>query len=200
VPFIETPMTRSLTDRLAIFKALLDLLMPRLPVRPKVADLGCGHCLFMKAAVEKGCDVTGIDARIDRVPEELRSRLRQQRVQDADLRKYDLILCLGILYHMPLLDQLDLVAKLEDRPAIMDTHCGIGPPKVILAGDEAYRGVVFREGNRPTSSFGNRESFWLIEEDLIRMLGKKHTVLKWLPEHHPGRSFYLLLPRESCRS
>jgi SAM-dependent methyltransferase len=192
--YVETPISRSLTDRLYIFRAIMGELAPRLPAKAKVVDLGCGHCLFLQAARDLGYDATGIDARIDRVPPDLRAFVHQAKVQDADLDRYDLILCLGLLYHLELEDQIRLVERFHGQPAIVDTHYGT-KTAVKTIGTKAYAGSIYHEGNQLTSSCGNRESFWPCEEDLVAILGTNHFVLKWLPEHAPGRSFYVLIPR-----
>ena len=200
MPHVETPISESLDARLAIFRAILDLIAPA-PGTAAV-DLGCGHCLFMRTAEDFGLSVTGIDARTERVPPDVmrRGRFLQMRVQDADLSCYGLILCLGILYHLMLEDQLSLIGKFRGRCAIVDTHYGAEEKVNLTCDGERYAGVIFREGNGLKSSVGNRESFWPIEPDLVRMLGAHHDVLKWMPEHHPGRSFYVMLPRQgACR-
>lgn len=185
-------MTRSLTDRIEIFNSIMRFVKPHFAAPPVAVDLGCGHCKFTELAKSHGCLVTGIDARMDRVPENV--PVLQRRVQDADLEKYNLVLCLGIFYHMELSDQLELVDKLAGKIAIVDTHYGHHQTQLVVRG-EYYWGEMYKEGNRPTSSFGNPLSFWPVEPDLVRMLGKRHDVLKWLPEHHPGRSFYVMVPR-----
>jgi hypothetical protein len=190
---VDTPMTASLEDRLRIARTLFWIARRLLPPEPRVVDLGCGHCLFLKLAIEVfGARCSGIDARPDRVPDGMPVSIG--RVQDADLSPYDLILCLGILYHMTIEDQVALVGRFEGKPAIVDTHYG-KPEEWLKVGDEVYNGSTYREGNKLTSSFGNRESFWLAEPDLVKMLSANHDVVKWLPEHHPGRSFYVMLPR-----
>jgi hypothetical protein len=190
---VETKMTASLTDRLAIFSALLRYVKPHLPSMPQVIDLGCGHCLFLKAALDAGLDAVGIDARIDRVPSLM--PVTKRTMQETDLSPYDLILCLGLFYHLTCEDQVSMVRRFKGKFAIVDTHYGIAIETEMTVDSESYRGEVYREGTGLTSSFGNRESFWPVEKDLVRMLGMNHSVLKWLPEHHPGRSFYLLLPK-----
>lgn len=184
-------MTKSLTDREQIFNSMLSLLI-KLNGSMKVIDLGCGHCLFLRAAMRAGCIGKGIDARLDRVPEDMKLFVHKEDVRNVVLTDYDLILCLGIFYHMTLKDQLTLIEKFEGKPVILDTHYCSNETRVTVDG---YTGCFFQEGTALTSSFGNPESFWPTEPELIRMVGKRHDVLKWLPEHHPGRSFYLLMPR-----
>jgi 2-polyprenyl-3-methyl-5-hydroxy-6-metoxy-1,4-benzoquinol methylase len=187
-----TQMTRSLSDRLQIFARLLEFVRPHLPPDPKVIDLGCGHCLFLKAAIDAGFDAAGIDARLDRVPAGM--PVRRQTVQETDIAPYDLILCLGIFYHLTCEDQVAMVKRFKGKIAVVDTHYGIAAEMTRAVGGETYEGEIYLEGTGLTSSFGNRESFWPVERDLIRLLAMNHSVLKWLPEHHPGRSFYLLMP------
>lgn len=194
-------MTQSLSDRLGIFKTLLKHVLMQVGPKPYTVDLGCGHCLFLKAAAEQGCNVVGVDARMDRVPQEvLESGFLEERVQDVELDEYDLILCLGVFYHMTLADQLELVDKFKGKPVILDTHyCFNERQTRVDARGEAYVGFIYKEGNSTTSAVGNKESFWPTEAELVRMVGKNHFVMKWLPEHYKGRSFFFLIPKEGIQ-
>lgn len=187
---------RLASTRLETFSQILELIRPMLPEHFKAIDLGCGHCLFMDTAADQGFDVYGLDAREERVPAKWRERVTLGRVQDADLAPYDCIFCLGIYYHLTLEDQLAMVAKFSGRPAIVDTHyCSAAPSKTLMAGGQVYAGRDYAEGTALTSSYNDPVTFWPTEPDLIRILGQNHQVMKWLPEHYPGRSFYLLIPK-----
>lgn len=183
-------------NRKQIFASVLKLALQHLPIIPRAIDLGCGHCMFMDIAAECGVRMWGVDARMDRVPDRWRPVVECGDIRKVTFEDYDLVLCLGLFYHLTLCDQLALMEKVAGKTVIVDTHyCRNGEETVMLrAGDEYFHGLMYREPGLTTSGFGNEESFWPIEPELVRMFGMRHMVLKYLPEHHPGRSFYLLTP------
>jgi hypothetical protein len=172
----------------------------------KVIDLATGAGWFARIMADLGWHVTAIDAR-DREWEPYSSvTWRHQDVRDADLRGYDLILCLGIFYHLTLEDQLVLLSKCEGTPLILDTHVALpGNGNQGAISDEVtiddshgngYTGKFLREDGALLASWQNDSSFWPTEETQERML-RKHgysSVTPYVPWWFTDRTFFTCLP------
>lgn len=177
-------------QRADILLKLLDLFQPG-----HLIDLACGTGMFAQMAARWGWQVTALDVRRRPWPDDPHVTWLEQDVRDADLAGFDLILCLGIFYHLELPDQVKLLGKCAGTPLILDTH-------VSLAGGETVDGCTghyYSEGGENTShlsSWGNPRSFWPTQESLLRMLGEHgYTVLALEPWYHgEDRTFFLCLP------
>lgn len=194
-------MTADLSDAPDIRRAidvtrlgiLRDLLAGFTPGR--CADLGCGTGLFAETAAAAGWQVTAMDARRRDWPDHPRVTWLERDVRDADLTGFDLILCLGVFYHLELPDQVKLLAKCAGTPLILDTH-------VALAGEvteDGYDGRYYTEGGNGDrlSGWNNARSFWPAEESLRRMLavhgyGSVTALEPWY--HGDDRTFFTCLP------
>lgn len=165
-----------------------------------LVDLGAGHGAFSRQAADLGWEVTAVDARTERFPDDPRPRWVQADVRTVDLEPYDLVLCLGLLYHLALDDQLDLLARAAGRPLILDTHVDAGAHEHELSGRtsprEGYTGRFYAEPYAPTSAVGNRSSFWPTPPTLYRMLREAGfaSVLTHEPWYLGDRTFFLALP------
>ena len=137
--------------------------------------------LYLDASVNAGYSVTAVDARAVRLPEELDDRIQ---FFEADVRDFeppeepDVVAILGLLYHLPLTEQSDLLERFRGRTVILDTQ--IHDPHLVtdaaaewatefVSTDDGYEGVVFPELNNPMASIGNAESFWHTEDSLLRL-------------------------------
>jgi hypothetical protein len=181
-----------------ILRSLLSLFPPG-----RLLDLACGHGLFSIAAHEMGWRVTAVDARTERMPMTPGITWLQQDVRETDVSGYDAILLLGLLYHMELDDQLDLLRRCSGTVTILDTHHSNRPTHT----EGGYAGHTFRElpegreadlAATPTAAWGNLTAFWPTQPDLVRMLHDCGfgTILALLPANTPDRTFYLCLPRQ----
>lgn len=179
--------------RHAAFRVLLGLFPPGTCV-----DLGTGHGAFAREAASLGWDVTAVDARIERFPEDKRVTWLQSDVRNVELRHFDLIMCLGLFYHLTLEDQLGLLRRASGRPLILDTHLDHGThthalSQLVTLGD--FEGRLYREPGRLTSSWGNSESFWPTLASFHKMLSENgFTVLTLEPWLMSDRTFFLALP------
>jgi 2-polyprenyl-3-methyl-5-hydroxy-6-metoxy-1,4-benzoquinol methylase len=100
-------------------------------------------------------------------------------------RKFDLVLCYGLLYHLDADGAFQLIERihqLASRAAVIDTHYSlVGEQSVELRG-ELYSGRSFREyaeGVTPAdmlnsvwSAMGNRTSFWFTKPSLLNLLNR----------------------------
>ena len=183
--------------RLTIVRKLLGTLKPG-----RLLDLGCGHGKFSLLAQELGWDVTAVDARTVRMPgtagiQWVHSDVREFVIEPG---RYDLILVLGLLYHLELGDQLDLLRKCSGTPTVVDTHAALAATHQ----EGGYDGRSFREiaaddaqalEATPTASWGNPTSFWATEDSLVRMITDCgfSFVYRLTPGHERDRTFYFCL-------
>ena len=173
--------------RLEIFDRLLRTMKPG-----RLLDLGAGHGAFAEHAAKLGWQVTAVDARTERFP-------WTEGIEwiEADLREYpigkpDVICLLGVLYHLELGDQIELLKKCAGTPTILDTHV-TGSATVTIDG---YDGWFFEEElAAATASWGNERSFWPTRVALRQMLADcgYSSVLALEPDYYPNRTFYLCL-------
>lgn len=155
-------------ERLDIFRSLLE------PMKPgRLLDLGCGHGRFSLIARDLGWQVTGVDARTDRMPGTHDIDWVQSDVRDFAVYGYDCIALLGLLYHLELPAQLDLLRRCAPTSLILDTHVAVKPD----AEDGGYKGRMFQEVAEgadlaacTTAAWGNEYSFWASPESLRQML------------------------------
>jgi len=173
-PSFDAPNEGALRTR--TFAWLLSDVVPR---GLTLLDLGAGPCVFAKHAVEAGYFVTAVDGRIERVPDNLPDSIRfeQADVRSYTVEGYDVTAILGLLYHLTLEEQADLLQRRGEGTMIVDTQ--IHDPALVTqhAGDWArqpvahngYEGVLFPEGDNPMASIGNPTSFWHAEPSLLRL-------------------------------
>lgn len=195
----------SLTNarRMMVFDAVLGMFPPG-----RLVDLGAGHGLFSKRAADAGWQVTAVDARTERFPADDRITWKQSDVRDTDLSGYDLILCLGLYYHLTLDDQIDLVRRASGTPLVIDTHLDVGvtSAKHNLSDRrvvDGYEGRLYTEVPDTTmSSWKNDLSFWPTPASFYRLLAEHgyHVVLPAEPPQLVDRRFYVALPTPSPES
>jgi len=168
----------------------------------RVVDLGAGHGLLSMRAADAGWQVTAVDARSVRFPTDERVTWVHEDMRSHDLSGYDLILCLGLFYHLTLADQLDLLTRAAGTPILIDTHVdvGIDYPDDRLAGNveqDGYRGRLYGEHlESPLASWVNEASFWPDLDSFYRMLADHGypVTLALEPWYQPDRTFFLALP------
>jgi hypothetical protein len=138
--------------------------------------------MFARLAADCGWEVTGIDARAERFPDDPRVTWLKQDVRDVDFAGFDLVCCLGLWYHLTLADQEGLAAHAAGVPLMIDTHVALDryrshtkhrPALSKLVTQGGYRGRLYSERglqDRYTASFGNLASFWPTESSLRDLL------------------------------
>jgi hypothetical protein len=98
-------------------------------------DLGAGPCLFAKRAVLKGWSVTAVDARTELLPEDLYPiTFVKSDVRGFDPSGFDTIAILGLLYHLPVDDQVLLLSRCSYARIILETqvHTPEFVPRAVL--------------------------------------------------------------------
>jgi SAM-dependent methyltransferase len=195
-----------------VFRSLLGPLKPG-----KMLDLGAGRGNFSLSAAQMGWQVTAVDARNVRWPDadaeldsEVAELIRSITWIQADVREfpigrgeYDLICVLGLLHHLEIPDQLNLVRRCTGTPLLIDTR--IAP--AVIDREGAYEGMIVREHGEdreerdqvPTASWGNPNSFRHTEESLLRLIRDcgYPQVMMMRPPHRRDYTFYLGLPRNA---
>lgn len=159
--------------------------------------------MFSVAAHELGWQVTAVDARRERMLMTPGIEWIQHDVRDYDVSGFDLIALIGLLYHLELPDQLDLLRRCSQTVTILDTHHS-NRPKIVEGG---YAGHTLRElpddradqlASTPTAAWGNLTSFWATQPELVRMILDCGfaRVLALVPPTLKDRTFYLCLPKQ----
>jgi len=153
-----------------------------------VTDLGCGHGKFSIISRDLGYDVTGIDARNDRVPfNEKNIKWKIQDISKLNEIKSDTVLYFGLLYHLNYEQQIKTLNIIKTNLLVINTHLAIindgqisnvtKNDKLKIINDDNIKGVIYEESKtfdslkaRPLASFSNLTSFWPTIDCLTDML------------------------------
>ena len=163
----------------------------------RVLDLACLEGGYALEFARSAGSVVGIEGRRPSV-EKARfaaEALRLSNVEflEDDVRnlavekhgRFDVVLCLGILYHLDAADACRLVESITSvctRFAVIDTHVGLRGDTVHVHRDRTYRGFTFLEhrldagpAERARSlwaSLDNTTSFWPTRSSLLNLLDR----------------------------
>lgn len=174
---------------------MLDLVQARASLAGlRVLDLACRTGAFSTALADAGANVLGIDGRqenLDHAP------VSAARFELADVRDvtaethgtFDVVLCLGILYHLGVEDAIGLLAAMREmtgRFAVIDTHIGTDQTRVTVDGHE-YHGSWYAENiGHPWSALDNTQSWWFTADSLETAL----HITGWMSiTEVPGKSW-----------
>jgi SAM-dependent methyltransferase len=179
------PALAHLSLRLKTYRHLLATRLAG-PAGRSLLDLGAGPGHFARIASRQGFAVTAVDAR---EPWTLTGRTASRPIREYDfvrmdlrrferLREFDVIAMIGVIYHLPLEDQLGLLAACRGKVVIIDTE--IFDPAAIAADRrhrftrrvtaEGYAGADCLERGQVYSSHLNPSSFWFEEESFARAI------------------------------
>jgi 2-polyprenyl-3-methyl-5-hydroxy-6-metoxy-1,4-benzoquinol methylase len=161
----------------------------------RVLDLGAAEAVFAVEFALHGAEVLAFEGRaanverIGFVRDALhleRSHIAHQDVRELSRDKhgeFDVVLCLGLLYHLESASAASLAHKLADvcrRLAIVDTHIALKPKQSTVAYGHTYAGRIVREFDPGSSapevdrlsrvSIGNPESIWFTGPSLYNLL------------------------------
>jgi Methyltransferase domain len=97
-----------------------------------LVDLGCGPCIFAKIARDRGWKVTAVDARAEQVPGDIDGiDFVQADVREFDSSGFHTVANLGLLYHLPVADQEELLGRCVGSRVLLETQVhtpGVVPP------------------------------------------------------------------------
>jgi hypothetical protein len=161
----------------------------------RALDLACLEGLYGIELARHGAQVVGIEGREASIEKARFAKkvlaldnltLTQDDVRNLSVEKYghfDVVLCLGILYHLDAPDVFHFVERMSDvctRVAIIDTHVGLVPNQTHTYKGREYHGWSFREHDDNASpearlkalwaSLDNEHSFWLTRPSLFNLL------------------------------
>lgn len=186
------PALGQLPLRLRTFRWLLSETWPQAKGK-RLLDLGAGPGLFARIASRHGFSVTAVDARMPWTAADIEAGQSstgsgpdfrddefvfiQKDLRDVDdLSGFDVIACIGVLYHLPFADQRDLLARCAGRAMVIDTEiydasripeteANRFQPATVAGG---YSGAFCRERGQVYSSHGDAFSFWFDQDSILR--------------------------------
>jgi SAM-dependent methyltransferase len=163
----------------------------------RVLDLGCLDGIFSIEFALHGAATIGIEIREAHIQKAQFCKevlgldnleFHQDDVRNISLEAYgtfDVILCSGILYHLPALDAINLIEKMykmASRVVMIDTHVSLFPEEEIRLEKDRYWGDSYREHSdgasdeekvkRLWASVDNETSFWFTKPSLVNLLSK----------------------------
>lgn len=161
----------------------------------RILDLGCLEGLYSVELALQGAEIVGIEGREASVE---KSRFVKEvlslenlefyldDVRNLSKKKYgsfDIVLCLGILYHLDAPDVVQFMESISDvcrEAAIIDTHVSLYAKESFLFNRKKYWGKSYKEHDpRSTieerkksmwASLDNETSFWLTYPSLCNLL------------------------------
>jgi SAM-dependent methyltransferase len=152
----------------------------------RVLDLACHEGLYGLEFAMHGASVLAIEGREENARKarfaahELglgnRYDIVVEDVRELSVERhgtFDIVLCLGILYHLEADDVFRLAEALyatSERLAIIRTAVGLSGRRVEHFGGRAYHGFTYEEPHTAWSSIGNRTSFWPTRRSLLNLL------------------------------
>lgn len=161
----------------------------------RVLDLGCLDGMFAIEFALSGAETVGVEIREANVKKAIFCKealglqnleFRQDDVRNISIEsygKFDVILCSGILYHLPAVDAIrliDTMYAMVNRLVVIDTHIALETKEKILYEGHEYWGSIYREFAEEASSeqkaralwasADNTTSFWFTRPSLINIL------------------------------
>lgn len=156
----------------------------------RMLDLACGPGTYSIEAALHGAKMVAIDARMERMSEGAQAArelglsvdFRQGDVRDLQHDTFDVVLILGILYHLEAADVASLlkaVSAMTDT-IIIDTHISLAGDSEARINGATYTGHHFREHHsseneaqrqaKVRASIDNPTSFWFTKKSLVDLL------------------------------
>lgn len=163
----------------------------------RVLDLACLEGHYGIEFALHGCTVVGIEgreasiAKCEFVKRELgldRIQFFQDDVRNLSSAKYgvfDIIICSGLLYHLPARDAWSLLRSMYETCTglvIIDTFIALSSQLIVKIDESTYHGHIYQEHSETDTaeekqkklwaSLDNNASFWFTEPSLMNMLAR----------------------------
>lgn len=141
----------------------------------RVLDLACLEGLYAIELALQGAQVVGIEGRKANIAKAIFAKDilgldNLQFVQDdvrnlckAKYGSFDVVLCLGIFYHLDLPDAfyfMESIAEVCEKLAIADTHISMNAEKCYLYKDQKYWGSSYVEHSDEATRDDKEKSLW----------------------------------------
>jgi len=141
-------------------------------------------------------------------PEKSSIRFVRKDVRQFDVESFDVVLILGLLYHLELEDQIRVLRSCRGKTVLIDTMV-CGPDLITRYPQDAWQtavtskgefeGIDYPENDNVMASVGNRTSFWHTDPSYARLFAHCgfDEVTAYRPFYlakHGLRSFYRLGP------
>jgi SAM-dependent methyltransferase len=161
----------------------------------RILDFACGEGVYAIEAALRGAEVVAFDVRKERMDEGAKAvkrlGLNNLQFEQTDIRNVnlgshgsaDVILFLGILYHLSDRDVFPVLRNIYDmcrQFVIIDTHIALNSQIHVEFNGQSYQGKLYREHadndsieirrGRQMASLDNPLSFWFTKESLFRLL------------------------------
>jgi SAM-dependent methyltransferase len=181
----------------------------------RILDLGCGEGVYAIEAGLRGAEVVGLDARTERMDQGAavaeRHGLANVTFRQEDVRQvtreahgeFDVVYCLGLLYHLDAPDLFSVLANVQTlcrRMLIIDTLISLDPTAEVEYRGRGYEGDWVREHEdddpdevrraRLLRSIDNTHAFRLTRGALVRALHELgfSSVLEGHVPMEPGKA------------
>ena len=160
-----------------------------------ILDLGCAHGMYSLELARRGARTLGVEGRESWLAHANQMKkdgkfsqvnFVQGDVRDLNPNKYgafDIVLCLGLLYHLDAVDAIRLLKSTYDvcnRFVLIDTQIAVTPAESREINGEIYWGSVYREHETTASpevkvatlgaSLDDEFSFWFTRASLLNAL------------------------------
>jgi hypothetical protein len=152
-----------------------------------ILDLGAYEGAHSVALARLGAEVVAVEGREEHVRRARASKeqwnLDNLTIVHGDARRlireqgrFDVVLCLGLLYHLDTDDLGPFVEAIGDTGcalAIVETQISLSSPHSFSYRGHEYRGRRYDEEiEEPGASLDNRVSFWLTRPSLVNLLSR----------------------------
>jgi 2-polyprenyl-3-methyl-5-hydroxy-6-metoxy-1,4-benzoquinol methylase len=181
----------------------------------RILDLGCGEGVYAIEAALRGAEVMAIDARTERMNQgaavAARHRLNRVTFSQEDVRaiaadthgEFDVVYCLGLLYHLDSPDGLELLERIDGLCRgllVIDTLIATAAHADVQYGGRTYEGARVREHqagdtaevrrSRVLRSIDNEFAFHFTRPALVRAVSDAgfSSVLECHAPPEPGKA------------
>jgi SAM-dependent methyltransferase len=157
------------------------------PAGLRVLDLGAYEGAHSLALARAGAEVVSVEGREDNA-RHIRAAKEAEGLDDLTLvvgdareevarqGRFDVVVCLGLLYHFTadeLGPFLEALVATDCELAIVETQIGLSGPKSFSHRGHEYRGIESPEEiERPAASLDNPVSFWPTKPSLLNLLAR----------------------------